>query len=535
MGAGQSSANDSGASQESQAAKKTSYYELLGIERTATEDEIKKAYRRKALELHPDRNFGREEWATALFAEIQSAHQVLSDPQERAWYDSHESAILSGADPSDVHYEHNLKVTTADDITRMMRKFNARVDYSDSPSGFFGFLRETFDTLAREEEAAASWEGYDPVDYPNFGHKDDSYEDVVRTFYAVWGGFSTKKTFSWKDNYRLSDAPDRRTRRWMEKENQRLRDEGIREFNVAVSTLVAFVRKRDPRWLPNTQSEAERQKALRDMAAAQAARQRAANEALMQEEVPEWTRTRDPEELEEEDEEEIEEEHYECVACNKTFKSERQWEAHEKSKKHQKAVYALQKKMRKENKNLNLDDEIPSSGIETPENEAEEFDLMEDAGPTADDVAEEIEHVNLSDDDAASIEEATARKPAPDPEEEASNASTDSDSDYAPRSKVQSRFAAARPLSPEQTPAAETPEAEEEEAASPVPNAPKLGKAAQKRAKRAAAAAAAEQAPQQFACAVCKAAFPSKTKMFEHVREEGHAAPPSVAGKAGGG
>ena len=154
-------------------------------------------------------------------------------------------------------------------------------------------------------------------------------------------------------------------------------------------------------------------------------------------------------------------------------------------------------------------------------------------------VAEEIENVNLSDDDAASIEEATARKSAPDLEEEASDASTNTDSDYAPRSKVQSRFAAARSPSPEQTPAtaaaAAAAESEEEEAgASPAPSAPKLGKAAQKRAKRAAAASAAEQAPQQFACAVCKAAFPSKTKMFEHVREEGHAAPPSVAGKGGG-
>jgi DnaJ family protein A protein 5 len=351
MGASQSSGNGSTDATPAQEAK-TSYYELLGVERTATEDELKKAYRKKALLLHPDKNRGDEERATKTFAEVQAAYEVLSDPQERAWYDSHETSILrgdSGAGEDTATYQ-NVRMTTADDLARLVRKFNSNVEFTDAPSGFFGFVRETFEQLAMEEEVAAQWEDVDVRAYPTFGHKDDTHEDVVKQFYSAWAGFATVKTFAWRDKYRLSEAPDRRIRRLMEKENNAERQDGIREFNEAVRVLVAFIRKRDPRYTPNTQSEEDRQKALRDAATAQRARARAANEAKIAEaETPEWDKFREASEEEESEEEEPEQEIIECVACDKEFKSEKQYEAHEKSKKHQKAVYALQKKMKKDN------------------------------------------------------------------------------------------------------------------------------------------------------------------------------------------
>jgi DnaJ family protein A protein 5 len=219
---------------------------------------------------------------------------------------------------------------------------------------------------------ACDWEGFEPVEYPTFGHAEDNYEDVVRPFYRVWINFSTKKTFSWRDAYRSADAPDRATRRLMEKENKRFRDEGIREFNDAVRSLVAFVRKRDPRYIPNSQTEADRQKILRDAAAAQAARSRAANQAKLKEHViPSWAQSQVPEDiLSVSGSEESEVEHIECVVCGKTFKSEKQYETHEKSKKHIKAVQRLQREMRKENELLELNtppnDEpgVPISGFD---------------------------------------------------------------------------------------------------------------------------------------------------------------------------
>ena len=74
---------------------KTCYYELLGVDVTATDLELKKAYRKKALQFHPDKNPDNVDEATEIFATIRSAYEVLSDPQERAWYDAHKEQILS--------------------------------------------------------------------------------------------------------------------------------------------------------------------------------------------------------------------------------------------------------------------------------------------------------------------------------------------------------------------------------------------------------------------------------------------------------
>jgi DnaJ family protein A protein 5 len=505
MGAQQSSGRDN---TQNGAPVKTCYYEVLGIDRHATDDEwvdyfpsrapgltssrIKKAYRKKALELHPDRNYGNVESATAKFAEVSSAYEVLSDPQERAWYDSHRESILRGDSGAgeEEHYEHSVRLTSAGDIVNLISRFNSSVPFTDAPNGFYGILRETFANLAREEDSACDWEGLEATDYPDFGESADDYEDVVRPFYKVWMNFSTKKTFSWRDAYRASDAPDRATRRLVEKENKRLRDEGIREFNDVVRSLVAFVRKRDPRYTPNSQSEADRQKILREAAAAQAARSRAANQAKFNEHVvPDWAQTQEQAEEDpftESEEEEVE--HIECVVCNKTFKSEKQYETHEKSKKHVKAVQQLQKEMRKENKALNLD--TPSaSGTATPDTELEKLDLDAEGSPKHDDPISIDEYDESEIVDDASKVQSQEQKPAKSTEPvvdatEALSESSDLDDEYASRQEVENRLASSLNE--------DTPKESNDSTATPLASdgedtkQQKIGKAKAKRAKKAA-------------------------------------------------
>ena len=65
---------------------KRDYYDVLGVSRGASADEIKKAHRKLALKYHPDRNKSNKD-AEDRFKEIQEAYDVLSDPQKRQNYD----------------------------------------------------------------------------------------------------------------------------------------------------------------------------------------------------------------------------------------------------------------------------------------------------------------------------------------------------------------------------------------------------------------------------------------------------------------
>ncbi len=74
------------------------YYEILGIGRNASQEEIKKAYRRLALKWHPDKNKSPE--AEKRFKEINEAYQVLSNPEKRRLYDAYGHSAFSGAGPA---------------------------------------------------------------------------------------------------------------------------------------------------------------------------------------------------------------------------------------------------------------------------------------------------------------------------------------------------------------------------------------------------------------------------------------------------
>ena len=84
---------------------KSDYYDILGVSKGATDAEIKSAYRKQALEWHPDKHKDDKEAAEKRFKEINEAYQILSDKQKRVAYDQHgHAADKAGTGPVDVHY-----------------------------------------------------------------------------------------------------------------------------------------------------------------------------------------------------------------------------------------------------------------------------------------------------------------------------------------------------------------------------------------------------------------------------------------------
>src|SRR4051812_28661375 len=79
------------------------FYAVLGVERTASDDEIKKSYRKLAMANHPDRNNGSKE-AEERFKDITEAYDVLRDPQKRAAYDRYGEAGLRGGGGGGFHH-----------------------------------------------------------------------------------------------------------------------------------------------------------------------------------------------------------------------------------------------------------------------------------------------------------------------------------------------------------------------------------------------------------------------------------------------
>ena len=113
----------------------TEFYDLLGVSRDASEAEIKKAYRKLAMEYHPDRNSASE--AEARFKEITEAYEVLRDPQKRAAYDRYGKAGVGAGGGFGFHH-----VDLSEALNMFMRDFGGLGGFES----IFGGGRQRADT-----------------------------------------------------------------------------------------------------------------------------------------------------------------------------------------------------------------------------------------------------------------------------------------------------------------------------------------------------------------------------------------------------
>ncbi|GAA5949626.1 hypothetical protein JCM21900_002476 [Sporobolomyces salmonicolor] len=629
MGANASTAGGTAAA----AGGELDHYQVLGVEVSATPDEIKKAFRKAALREHPDKNPDDIEGATKRFARIQEAYECLSDEQERAWYDDHREDILTGGGEgtteADASFFESMRRGAAQPKaparpgrglqTQHLMKFfstSAWNGYDDSPNGFYTTFRTLFSLLQADE---VSWSS--PYLYPSFGDSSCPTAADLRSFYRTWENFSTEKDFAWKDLYRIEESMPRWHRREIEKENQRARQAAKREYNEAVRKLVLFVRRRDPRYSSTSTSSAREAAAAEIQASlAAAARQRALEReataaayaaqewekggAAADAVHAQWAELSEEEEGGEDDEEAVW-----CEACGRGYRSGGAWEDHERSRKHVKNVERLIREMQLEDAALGLggtstvppelDDHAPTASTSrspspTPSDTVRLADQLggfsvsgPDAKKTPAEAADAADRASgaSDDEDLASLgiarkgrrkAKGKGKKAFPptglddvgadddlDSEGEVlgfglglgrglgATAAEDSDSDWAKggrggkkgkkgrRAKGVTGPASTSPAvfePPEQGEKVEETDAraKEEELGEDEREVSKKDK---RRAKEAAKKAAAKVGggSEELKCNVCATTFVSRTKLFNHIAETGHALADGAASAQGGG
>jgi len=313
---------------------------VLDLSQDCAPEEIRSAYRRLALQRHPDKlvksGLSQEE-ATAQFQELQHAYEVLSDPKERAWYDSHRSQILF-SDPN------SLSKSLVPDLFSFFSN-TVYSGYSDTGKGFYKVYSDVFDKILANEInfARKMGLGVDAVrQAPVMGNLDSPYAQVT-AFYGYWLGFCTVMDFCWVDEYDVMAGPNRKSRRLMEEENNKVRRKARREYNDTVRRLGDFVKKRDKRVIDmKVKRSAEMERKKEEERERKKRLEQERKERAMAYEEPDWAKVEVEEVVEEwveeGDEEKKNDKEFYCVLCGKKFKSEKQWKNHEQSKKHKERV-----------------------------------------------------------------------------------------------------------------------------------------------------------------------------------------------------
>lgn len=299
------------------------YYEILGVDSAATMEDIKRAYRKKALACHPDRNHtnkGRE--ATDEFITLRQAYDILSDPDDRALYDMNRRKAVEISTSTDHHHDDDEEFGE----NHLDKYFSVSCyrGYDDSPCGFFAVYRILFESIESCEPSSSS-----SHEITSFGSMNTPYKPSIAAFYTKWAHFSTERVFGC-ELPRFVFSLERDKRRTLMHELQKTLERKRRLYNNKVRSLANFIKKKDPRY--KRWMEQWRQCENKSTDLTTPSYSDVELDALLQRIAP-------VEENLECSDNEIRELY--CAVCKKAFKSQNQWFNHERSSRHRLAMQRL--------------------------------------------------------------------------------------------------------------------------------------------------------------------------------------------------
>ncbi|NXX95639.1 DJC21 protein, partial [Centropus bengalensis] len=509
------------------------HYAVLGVRRDAADEELKRAYRRLALRWHPDKNLENVEEAAEQFKLIQAAYDVLSDPQERAWYDNHREALLKGGVDGDYQ----------DDSLDLLCYFTVSCysGYGDDEKGFFTVYRQVFEKIAKEEMEYITRE--DTEEFPMFGDSQSDYDTVRTNSYVC----DFRRLCGKRNLVSPLDAETKAaSSKYKEKANNihlGVLQELLYHVLGNVRVVLVFQVDTEEMEIQAHRKLVEEQNAEKTRKAEEFRRQQKLKQAKLAEQYKEqsWIAMSDLEkELQEieaqyekefQDGSDVEDELPEqetkgiedklnddteeaefleglyCPACDKWSKTEKAMKNHEKSKKHREMVALLRQQLEEEEEKfpVPLDD---ASGIHTKEEE--ETDNMPKQKLSKKQRKKKRAMMTFEDSfDKSADEETVEQKEVP---------CMDKDSSSAEKLVNDGQRCAEEASTTEGV--SQVDEVKPEGKSSTKLKG-KKAKDAKKSAKSSAEHPTTNEVP--IHCVTCNCAFPSRNKLFEHLKATGHA------------
>lgn len=412
--------------------------------------------------------------------------------------------------------------------------------FGDDDEGFYAVYRKVFEKLSAEDIEYMD----DPDDYesiPKFGNSTTAFEDVIN-FYGHWESYSTKKSYAWLFTHNISELRDRRLLKLVDKEHKKIQQKARKERNEEIRSLVLFVKKRDKRMaeyrklleekaqqnrLKSQQNRLEQIKRRSEQLKSEQSSSKISKEheeQLRQLEESYLNQYSDSD-LEDEDSEDLgeiengmencdveegsfDDELY-CVACNKFFNTESAKANHEGSKKHRQNVEQLKAEMTKEEENFQQKQEVPV------DDEVEVLDVSEGHESEVDEPVKKAKGKKskkknkklFNYEEVSDHEEAVVEKPEEALESEIKLVESDDEKeDWHSNKKSKKSKAKVKGKNEKPKPVEIVPEAKVEE----IPE------------KNSKAQTTSESDGVDHRCATCREIFPSKNKLFNHLKKTNH-------------